>query len=59
MIMSSSDSMFSVLSAAMKSMTNEFISIIVFFATWVLVNKFLRKKSQSKADVVPSRRTQS
>jgi len=49
--------MFSVLSAAMKSMTNEFISIIVFFATWVLVNKFLRKKSQSKADVVPSRRT--
>jgi pentatricopeptide repeat protein len=43
--------------AALKSMTNEFISVFVFFTTWALVNKFLRKKSQSKEEFLPVRRT--
>jgi len=42
---------------AMKSMTNEFISVLVFFATWALVNKLLRKKNQSKEEILPTRRT--
>jgi len=43
--------------AALKSMTNEFISVFVFFTTWALVNKLLRKQKQSKEEIVPVRRT--
>jgi pentatricopeptide repeat protein len=42
---------------ALKSMTNEFISVLVFFATWALVNKLLRTKKQSKGEFLPTRRT--
>jgi pentatricopeptide repeat protein len=41
---------------ALKSMTNEFISVLVFFTTWAVVNKLLRKK-QSKAEILPARKT--
>jgi pentatricopeptide repeat protein len=56
MILSSSDSLSSALFAALKSMTNEFISVFVFFATWALVNKLLRKKQGSKGDILPIRK---